>query len=213
MIDFNQYKVSVPTGRSGDYEVSRFVVRENDRKALYYALHGRPVPMGEYTRLTNNGKVIMSDTPAEIHDHADIIRRATGRVLLNGLGLGVVLQAIISKPGVSHIDIVEISEDVIHLVAPSYPQNHVHIYHGDAFTIKWPRGTRWDVIWHDIWENICPDNSPEMVRLHRKYAGRCSWQGSWARSLCRGLLAWERGGAREWARRNEMLAALTFPPS
>ncbi len=43
---------------------------------------------GKYRRLSNNGEVVMSNTPMEINTCMEFIERATGRVLINGLGLG-----------------------------------------------------------------------------------------------------------------------------
>jgi len=185
---FDQTKISIPSGERGVYKVERFTVAKSSPFNVYYAAHGRPVPPGEYTRLCRNGKVIMSDTPAEIRDHFEIIHRATGRVLINGLGLGVVLRAILYKPEIIHVDVVEVSEDIIHLVAPSYLDPRVKIHHNDAFAIQWPKGEpRWNVVWHDIWDDICVDNLAEMAILHRKYGRRCDWQGSWSKELCKRL--------------------------
>ena len=47
-----------------------------------------------------------------------------------------------------------------------------------------PRGMKFTVVWHDIWNHICSDNLPDMHKLHRKYGRRTDWQGSWARHLC-----------------------------
>jgi len=98
------YRVSIPVGVSGDWEVDKFTVSVNDPRAISYALHGRPVPPGIYTRLKKKGAFdpMMTDTPAEVGDHIYFIHRATGRCLLNGLGLGVVLKAILAKPEVTH---------------------------------------------------------------------------------------------------------------
>ena len=182
-------RVTVPEGRVGSWRVERFVVPEHDIKALYYALHGRPVDPGTYTRLIHEGALdpIMSDTPSEIRDHIEPLleaKRRGGRILMNGLGLGVVLKGFLSYPNVTHVDVVEIDADVIKLVAPSYPDPRVKIYNADALTINWPPGLRWSVVWHDIWPSICSDNLPEMTKLHRKYGHKCDWQGSWCRYQC-----------------------------
>ena len=178
-------KVNIPEGKSGDWEINHFTVEQNDPKALYYALHGRPVPPGSYTRLLHNGSVIMSSTPAEMDDHKALFKNAHGKVLINGLGLGVVLVKLLSKNNCTSIDIVEVSEDVINLVKPYYPDPRITIYHADAFTVQWPKSKRWDIIWHDIWASICADNLSEMRRLRRKYAHRCNWQGFWCEQECR----------------------------
>ncbi len=186
-----EYKVSIPEGRSGDWEVSRFTVGKlnEDPKRLYYALHGRDVPEGTYTRLTHGGSVVMSDTPMEVRDHLEVvgyINKFGGYVLINGLGLGVVLKAALACPKVVHIEVVEVSEDVIKLVAPTYQGDpRLTIHHADAFTFQPPKDITWTIVWHDIWDTICSDNLAEMAKLHRKYGHRVAgWQGSWSKELC-----------------------------
>jgi CRP/FNR family transcriptional regulator, cyclic AMP receptor protein len=57
--------------------------------------------------------------------------------------------------------VIEISEEVIALVAPYITDHRLRVVHGDA--LKWmaPRGLRWNVVWHDIWDDICADNLNE----------------------------------------------------
>lgn len=200
MNQYEKYKVNVPTGESGEWKVEKFKVGERDvklqemRAALHPGEWRRVVPVGEYTRLMYRGdEVVMSDTPAEIRDHLEVIREAKGRVLLNGLGLGVVLNAILHKPEVEHITVIEISKDVVKLVGQHYlNQNALHlkankelnIIVADAMIWRPKPGERFDVIWHDIWNNICTDNLPEMSKLHRSYGRRCDWQGSWGKEEC-----------------------------
>ncbi|KKM06731.1 hypothetical protein LCGC14_1741040 [marine sediment metagenome] len=177
-----EYKVDVPEGVSGDWEILKFTVKEHDIRAISYALQGRPVPPGIYTRLTKKGAFVpmMSDTPAEVRDHLYFIHKATGRCLINGLGLGVVLKAILAKPEVTHVDVVETEQDIINLVWPTYKNsNRVVLHHADAFTIEWPKGTWWDCAWHDIWPSICTDNLPEIAKLKRKYGRKVTYQAAW----------------------------------
>lgn len=189
--------VDVPEGTSGDWKVQRFVV---DRVDWHNLLRGRAVPLGAtFTRLTHYGHVIMSDTPAECSDHIEPVLHATGSCLINGLGLGVVLKAVLARPNVTDVTVVELSEDVIRLVAPSYEGDpRVQIVHADAITFQPPKGHVYDMVWHDIWPTICEDNLPEMHRLHRKYGHRARWQGSWARGLCEQQRA---GGASPFERK------------
>jgi hypothetical protein len=140
---------------------------------------------------------MMSDSRAEIWEHYVPIDQMhwaqTKRVLIHGLGLGMVLNAALMQPHVEHVDVVELSEDVIKLVGPAYESDpRVTIHHGDAFTYRFPPGTRWDIAWHDIWPTINSDNLPEMEKLHRRYGGRVGWQDSWARSNCLSLRNRER---------------------
>jgi hypothetical protein len=187
----NNYQVSVPEGQSGNWKVERFTVtgRDAEIERIRAMFSGRRVPEGTYTRLMRRGQVIMSDTPDEIRDHLEPIRRARGSVLINGLGLGVVLQAALNKPEVRHVTVVEKSPDVIKLVAWHYYErfgyDRLTVVEGDAFDWKIPKGARFDVVWHDIWDNLCADNLREMSVLHRKFGRRTDWQGSWGRELCR----------------------------
>lgn len=118
-------------------------------------------------------------------DHYPIVRRATGHVLLNGLGLGMVLGAVLQKEEVEQVTVIENSPDVIALVADHYRIDpRVSIILADAFIWTPPKGAFYDCVWHDIWPAICSDNLPEMIKLHRKYGRRCDWQGSWCRAEC-----------------------------
>ncbi|GAI86930.1 unnamed protein product, partial [marine sediment metagenome] len=124
-----------------------------------------------------------SDTPAEIRDHLEVIRQAKGQVLLNGLGLGLVLRACLLKPEVDHVTVIEIAPEVIALVVPHLREqfgDKFTIHAADALTWKAPVNSRWNVVWHDIFDAICTDNLPIMTRLKRRYGRRCDWQRCWA---------------------------------
>jgi len=189
-------EVDVPEGRSGPWEVRRFAVSEDEAKrdefsARLAAIQGRPyrpVPAGSYTRIARGGHVVMTDTPSELCDLREPVRRAVGgRVLVNGLGLGIVLQAVLEEPGVEHLTVVEASEDVIALVAPHWGARYgdrLTVVHADAFKWRPPMGARYRVVWHDIWDDVTTDNLAGMRKLHAKYRRRCDWQGSWCRREC-----------------------------
>ena len=84
----------------------------------------------------------------------------------------------------SHVDVVESDKRVISLVGPYYTiDERVTIHHADAFeqSKTWPKDTRWNLAWHDIWADLCEDNLQEMFKLHRSYGRRVDWQGSWGK--------------------------------
>ena len=180
--------VTVPEGQSGIWRVERFTITLDQAKfesmRMSFRPGGRHCRAGTYTRLMRDSTVVMSDTPDEKRDHYWFVRIAKGRVLVNGLGIGMVLNALLLKPEVEHVTVVEKSEDVIKLVAPHYAGPRVEIVHADALEYRPAPGVRFDSVWHDIWDYICADNLPEMHKLHRRYGRRCEWQGSWARELC-----------------------------
>ena len=184
--------IDVPDGKSGNCEVTTFEVTEQDAKLFniraVFQPGGRTITPGTYKKLTVNGTLMMSNTPAEIDDHRAFIyhaRRSDGHILINGLGLGVCLKAILESETVKSVTVIENSPDVIKLVAPTYLADpRVKIIEADAFTWQPPKGKRYSAVWHDIWPGICSDNIPEMTKLHRRYGKRADWQASWCREFC-----------------------------
>lgn len=186
-------KVTVPEGSKGDWVVERFTV---DREDFHSLFAGRAVPVGQtFTRLMRGGTLVMSDTPAEMRDHMEPVYKAKGSCLINGLGLGMVLQAVLAKPEVTDVTVVEISQDLVDLVAPHYADPRLTVVCADAFEYVLPKGKRYQMVWHDIWDDICADNLPEMAKIHRKYGRRTDWQGSWSKELCQ---YHKRREQREW---------------
>lgn len=182
-------EITIPDGKSGDWSVETFEVGGEEMKIfnLRAMFHPgcRTIEAGRYKKLCYKGNIIMSNTPAEIQDHRYFIHMAKGKVLINGLGLGVALTAILQKPEVDSVTVIEKEIDVINLIGPSFKDNSkVEIIHADSFTWNPPKGMVYDAIWHDIWGDICADNLPEMSKLHRKYGRKTKWQGSWCRELC-----------------------------
>lgn len=184
--------VTIPDGVSGEWSVQSFDVSEelakleNLRSIISFS--NRSIEPGTYKRLMYNGIVVMSNTPCEIRDHLSFIYKAQKckNILINGLGLGVALKAILESEIVEKVDIVEISDDVINLVKPTFSSDsRVNIIHSDAFTYKLNKGIRYGAVWHDIWNYICADNLLEMTRLKRKYGRFCEWQGCWGEYFCK----------------------------
>ncbi len=183
-------KVSVPEGKIGKWSVERFVIGPDTPGLLWYAARGISMPHGEYTRLRCEGRdgVTMSDTPTEMDQHLAFVHSAKGHVLINGLGLGMALSAILlpdRKRPVDKVTVVEIEQDIIDLVGPHYLNDpRVEIIHASAFDYQPPNGVRYGAVWHDIWDSICSENLDEMKTLHRRYGRRTDWQGSWGREEC-----------------------------
>lgn len=188
------YTVDVPAGVCGSAEVEKQVVTDEEarfgqlRAAISASSMGRFTPAGHYTGLRINGSLVMSDTPDEIRDIWAPIHYASGRCLVNGLGLGVVVNGMLMNPDCEHVTVIELNSDVIQLVGQHWKAKHgdrLEIINADAMTHKPPRGARYGYVWHDIWPAICSDNLDEMAVLHRRYAKRCDKQGSWCKALCK----------------------------
>ena len=143
-------EVDVPNGISGNYRIETFEVKEKELSQMISLMkYGRRVPAGTYKRLMRNGTVIMSNTPDEIRDFREFVYKAEGSILINGLGLGVMLKALLNKSKITDITVIEKSQDVINLVAPTFLNDkRVTIINEDAFEYKPPKDKKYDYIWH-----------------------------------------------------------------
>jgi hypothetical protein len=185
--------VDVPEGTCGKWSVEKFTISETDasRYNMFLAFKpggaARSVKPGTYTKLMAKGAFdpIMSDTPAEIRDHFWFVRNASGKVLVTGLGLGVVTNALLLKPDVGHVTVIEVEPDIIKLVGGHYQAkfgDRLEIIQADAY--KWvPEPPRFrgmfDYAWHDIWPSICSDNWNEIKKIKRHYQHWVTVQECW----------------------------------
>lgn len=201
-------KVVLPEGRSGDYILKTFAVSEE--AAMLFNLKEsfkghRFIHPGVYTKIMDaEGQSWMSDTPAEMEDHIEIVDRAYhhgGYVLILGLGLGMVVQAVLDMPQVTGCTVVEISDDVIKLVAPTYQKRYgerFKLVKADA--LKWVPDHLYSAVWADIWPTLSPDNLREVSRLKRRYREH-GWFGAWGVELIRAM-------SREMRKEMRVLRAL-----
>lgn len=190
--------IDIPEGQAGPWRVERFEMTELAAGLSSIRDGGRYCPAGTYLKLSRNGRCIMSNTPAEMSDLYPFRRHATGNVLINGLGLGIAASLALAKADVTAITIVELSPDVISLVAPSLADPRVTVIEADAYEWQPPKGIRYNAVWHDIWDDLTQDNLPFMARLHRKYGRRTDWQGSWGREAIEYQRARERRNPWRW---------------
>lgn len=165
-------QVDTPEAISGRMGVERFEVPEWSGWLTSAQIDGRMVPPGAYTRLVEalpggERQLWMSDTPSEILDTLPFVWSARGRVVILGLGLGMVPRLLAAMPDVTAVDVIEADADVIALTAPDDPKVAVH--HGDAFDARLADRLRpdsgWDVALYDIWPDIGPDIRSEAARL------------------------------------------------
>ena len=118
-----------------------------------------------------------------------------GEILVTGLGLGLVAEAILRTPesNVTRVTIVEQSADVIQLVAPFLRSRYgdkIEIQEGDAFVWEPPAERRFTVGWHDIWPDPYTNtNVEEMERLEAHHARWCDWQGFWPKAYLEAIAA------------------------
>jgi hypothetical protein len=199
----------IPPGKSGNVSIEHFEVSEEASKATQMrAAFGHPdeyVSPGKYCRLLVNGDVMMSDTQNEQRTNYAVVRAARGRVLIAGLGLGMVVVPIFDKAEVKSVLVIEKSPDVIKLVEPHLQHaapGKLQVIEADIFEWKPEKGSRFDTIYFDIWPNICTDNLDGMAKLHQRfchYRAADGWMNSWERDLLKYRRGQERRQEREWS--------------
>lgn len=181
----------VPEGATCNVKIEHFEVSKADSdftRLRAFQHPGEYVPPGKYVRLRVGGGVMMSDTPMEQDSNSDVMYRANGKVLIAGLGIGMILVPILENPDVTEVTVVEKSSEVLTLVGGrgKFPNiEKLKLVHADIFEWTLPVGARWDTIYFDIWQDICEDNLEEVTRLKRKFALRLNrdnpqaWMGAW----------------------------------
>jgi len=184
--------VTTPDGKKGPWTVDTMVLTDDDvmMSNLRAARDGNAYMMcrpGTYKRLCHNKRgCVMSNTQMEVRTAIDAYVHAHGAVLINGLGLGMVLEGVLSKDAVTRVKVVEIDQDVIDLVGPHFASDpRVEIVQGDAYTYKPGKDEHYDYAWHDIWDDINSDNLKLMGKLTRKWAKRAKTQGCWSQKEAR----------------------------
>lgn len=176
----------VPEGKLGEAEVLHFEVSELAAAMSAWKGGRNYVPDGRYAKLRVGGHLVMSDTRHERVSNLEVVQRAHGQVLIAGLGLGMILHAILAKETVEHVTVVELSQDVVDLISPTLAQHsgRLTIVQGDIFEWRPARGTKYDCIYFDIWAEISTGALPEMARLHQTFKGfkaPGAWMQSWER--------------------------------
>lgn len=200
----DHYAVDVPDGERGDYLIDRVEVHDWTGLAnLRHIRDGMPelcVTDGTYVRLLHKGRgLIMSNTQMEYRTSIGFVTEARGHALISGLGLGMLLRPLLARHEVHQITVVEIAQEVIELVGPSYRDligaGRVRIVNADTFKWKPDAGTKFDCAFHDIWNDIGTKNLAEMTKLRRHYRSAMkpgAFQQCWAENLCRRMRKLDR---------------------
>lgn len=155
-------------GQVGDFKLQHYKISDNN----FYATVRCGIPPGEYVRLVNGCRCVMSDTPMEKKTNEDFVRNAHGNVLIGGLGIGLIILAIQDKEDVEQITVVEKNCEVIELVGKQLPLNSkVNIVNADVFEYK-PL-IKYNTIYMDIWNYINEDvynkQMKPLISKYRKY--------------------------------------------
>lgn len=193
-------EVTIPAGQHGLAKVERFEITEEDSRlsAIRSINHpGEYVRPGKYVKLFVGNTLMMSDTTMERRTNHAFVCHAHGRVLIAGLGIGLILEAILDKPEVETVTVIEKYRDVVTLVGQHYQDKYrdkLTVITADIF--DWrpiPKCMTYNVVYFDIWPEINPDNLKDMTLLHRAFRRHLdktdpdAWMDSWQRSYLKAL--------------------------
>lgn len=181
-----------PPGKVGDFEIVNYEISPEEAslfnlRCMFNFRNFMSVLPGKFTKLIDrrHGDFWMSNTQMERTTARLFCRNAHGRVLIFGLGLGMVLNRIHDQPKVKSIVVVEKFDEVIQLVAPTFEDmEKLTIVQGDAWTWRPDKGQKFDTIWFDIWATFDFDNRPEFKRLKLRSvpwrSTKRAWVGCWS---------------------------------
>ena len=174
----------------------------SDKQASTLALRavasGRPwemVEVGKYCSLYVNKQLVMSDTQMEQTTNGEFLRQAEGRVLIAGLGVGLIVYPLLGRKNVTDITVIEKHQDVIDLVQPHLEHEKLQVVCADIW--EWEPEGVYDTVYLDIWNEVNVDNYDDMVRLENKFRPSLrydySWMGCWSESILDRLASYAYG--------------------
>lgn len=163
------------------------------------------IEAGDFIQLYVNNELMMSDTPMERRTNYDFINNAHGKVMIAGLGVGMILEALIplcESGRVTSVVVYEKYQDVIDLVAHRYVNRMpLEIRVADIMEYMPPKDEMYDTIYFDIWPTICEDNLDDIRKLHNRWKYRKNvggWMDSWMATFLRKRRDAERASSSRW---------------
>lgn len=167
------------------FSISRQEAEVYNFRNLLNGCLGMNVSPGEYVKLYVNGRLYMSDTDMERKSNSAFVEHAYGDVMVAGLGIGLIINAIREKVAggdVKSITVYEKYQDVIDVVEPKLRDLPIKIVCRDILEYRPSKNERYDTIYFDIWLDINVKNLKEIYTLHRRWINRLNpggWINSW----------------------------------
>jgi hypothetical protein len=206
----------IPEGKKGQFEIKHFelsedFVRKEKLRAIFNGTYGEVFQLapGKYVKLVGRGSLWMSDTDMEKRTNEGFVINAKGDVLIAGLGIGLIIAAVIDNPEVKSITVIERYQEVIDLVLPYLPGNSkLKVIAADINTWAPEPSQKFDTIYFDIWATISAGNYSEMKllsRKFRKYLSKGGWLNSWRLHDCQQRQYEENRSKKFLARMNPIM--------
>lgn len=167
LIAVNEWKTPVsviPTQSVGEWHVKKRMLKRGailpvEASWIEAALFVSPVEvtiLREGLMEADDSKSVwMSDTPREYFMACDLVNRTEGpRVLVGGLGLGLVCHLLLRRRDIESVVVIEKAPEVIEMVAPYLPVG-VEVIEGDFLEMMWKlsvRGQEFETVIADLWK-------------------------------------------------------------
>lgn len=168
-------------GRCGRWRVEDFYFAHDGRMAdsEFY------VPAGRYKRLVHEKRgVVMNNFPHVLRLRNSCLQNSYGSVFLSGLGLGLLVDALLERKSVEKICVVEIDADVISLCGSKYANDsRVCIFNANVFDYFPSDGEFFQAVWHDVWETFWIEEKKQAEALCARWKKHSNWQGAWGLEL------------------------------
>jgi len=142
-----------PISKRGKVRLSRkrykrgFYIMEGVRGYDYFTVK-KPIPV---TSLIVGKETWMVDDPMHWYGMQELAKAASGKVLVGGLGLGLVIHALEENEAVTAVDVVEIEEDVVGLISPLIEMRKTDIINDDFWLYLYRTKETYDTCILDIW--------------------------------------------------------------
>jgi hypothetical protein len=130
----------------------------------------------------------MSTHVPERETNVDFLTHARGRVLIAGLGMGLILYPLSRMKGIDSVYVVEKNREVVELVKPYADELdlNLNIIPGDINEYTPPTAHFFNTIYFDIWPTI---NAKNVIEIHslkkrfRPYLAPKGWIGAWVEEV------------------------------
>jgi hypothetical protein len=113
--------------------------------------------------------VWMSLTPMEVLTQRAGVKRARGKVLMGGLGMGWMAQRVLEREQVEHVTVYDTNEDVLDffggLIKAKF-KDKVTLRHGDVFSVRKP--DKYDRILLDVWSSYHGAEYDQRLKAFKK---------------------------------------------
>tara|TARA_R100001443_G_scaffold114843_1_gene131436 strand:+ start:1184 stop:1732 length:549 start_codon:yes stop_codon:yes gene_type:complete len=178
----SRIQVNIPNGVSGIYEIAEYTTETTDNMWQVYLQMKRESHSSHKVLLKKGCDMpIMQDSEAEYNEHQWLWDNATGHVLVGGLGIGMINQALVDNPNVTAVTIIELEQDVVDLVWEHCAKDDTfNLIVADFETWNPPEGSSFDTVWADTWLSDNPITINEYQTLvSDKYSPYTTNIGFW----------------------------------